>query len=323
MDIMNQIIEQISRIGIIPVIAFNSVEEAVPLCKALVAGGLPAAEVTFRTACAEECIRIIAQEVPEMLLGAGTVLTTEQADRALAAGAKFIVAPGYDPKVTQHVIDKGGLMMPGTASAGEMQQAMNQGCEALKFFPAEANGGVAMLKNIGAALKSAKWMCTGGVNAKNVNDYLGYNQIIAVGGTWMCKSDKIKAGAWDEITAMCREAVKTMLGFELKHVGVNCADAAEAEKAAMTFSALFDLPYKAGNSSDFAGTAVEYMKAPGYGTHGHIAIAANNVDRAIYHLGRKGVTFNEATRKTDAQGSTTVIYLEGEIGGFAIHLVRK
>ena len=146
---MNEILKRVSDIGIIPVIAFNSVEEAVPLCRALVAGGLPAAEVTFRTACAEDCIKMINKEVPEMLLGAGTVLTIDQADRAMAAGAKFIVAPGYDPKITQHVIDQGGLMMPGTATAGEMQQAMNQGCEIVKYFPAEANGGVAMLKKLG------------------------------------------------------------------------------------------------------------------------------------------------------------------------------
>ena len=151
---MNPIVEKVYQIGIIPVIAFNSVDEALPLCKALAEGGLPAAEVTFRTACAEECIRKIHEEMPEMLLGAGTVLTCEQADRAMAAGASFIVAPGFDPEVCKHVIDKGGIMMPGTASAGEMQQAMNMGCEALKFFPAEANGGVGMLKNIGAALKA-------------------------------------------------------------------------------------------------------------------------------------------------------------------------
>ena len=160
---MNPIVEKVYQIGIIPVIAFNSVDEALPLCKALAEGGLPAAEVTFRTACAEDCIRKIHEEMPEMLLGAGTVLTCEQADRAMAAGASFIVAPGFDPEVCKHVIDKGGIMMPGTASAGEMQQAMNMGCEALKFFPAEANGGVGMLKNIGAALKGARWMCTGGV----------------------------------------------------------------------------------------------------------------------------------------------------------------
>lgn len=314
---MNEVLKRVSDIGIIPVIAFNSVEEAVPLCQALVAGGLPAAEVTFRTACAEDCIKIINREVPEMLLGAGTVLTVDQADRAMAAGAKFIVAPGYDPKVTQHVIDKGGLMMPGTATAGEMQQAMNQGCEILKFFPAEANGGVAMLKNIGAALKTAKWMCTGGVNAKNVNDYLGYDQIVAVGGTWMCKSDMIKAGKWDEITAICKEAVKTMLGFSLAHVGINCENEVEAQRAAKTLCALFGFDYKPGNSSIFAGSAVECMKAPYLGKNGHIAIATNNIDRAVYHLGRQGVEFDESTRKPKA------IYLKDEVGGFAIHLVQK
>ena len=229
---MNSVLQRVYEIGIIPVIAFNSVDEALPLCKALMAGGLPAAEVTFRTACAEDCIKKIHEELPDMLLGAGTVLTKDQADRAMAAGASFIVAPGFDPEVCQHVIDKGGIMMPGTATAGEMQQAMNMGCEVVKFFPAEANGGVDKLKNIGAALKTCKWMCTGGVNAKNVNNYLGYNQIIAVGGTWMCKSDKIKAGAWDEITAMSREAVDVMLGLELGHIGINCENEAEAAKTA-------------------------------------------------------------------------------------------
>lgn len=321
---MSDILKTISNIGIIPVIAFNSVDEAVPLCQALVKGGLPAAEVTFRTACAEECIKIINKEVPEMLLGAGTVLTTDQADRAMAAGASFIVAPGYDPHVTQHVIDKGGIMMPGTATSGEMQQAMNQGCEVIKYFPAEANGGVAMLKNIGAALKSAKWMCTGGVNAKNVNDYLANPQIVAVGGTWMCKSDMIKAGKWDEITELCKEAVKTMLGFTLKHVGINCAGAEDAEQTAKAISALFGMPYKAGNSSDFAGTAVECCKVKKPGTMGHIAIGTNDVDRAIYHLGLRGVKFMDSDKVVDAAtGKTKAVYLEGEFGGFAIHLVKN
>ena len=270
---MNPVLERVYEIGIIPVIAFNSVDEAIPLCKALMDGGLPAAEVTFRTACAEECIRKIHQELPDMLLGAGTVLTTEQADRAMDAGASFIVAPGFDPLVTQHVIDKGGIMMPGTATAGEMQQAMNMGCEAIKFFPAEANGGVDKLKNIGAALKTAKWMCTGGVNAKNVNNYLAYPQIIAVGGTWMCKSDKIKAGAWDEITAMSKEAVDVMLGLELGHIGINCADDAEAMKTAETLGSLLSMAVKPGNSSIFVGNKeFEIMKKPGRGTHCHIAI---------------------------------------------------
>lgn len=320
---MNPVLQRVYEIGIIPVIAFNSVDEAIPLCKALMDGGLPAAEVTFRTACAEECIKKIHEELPDMLLGAGTVLTCDQADRALAAGASFIVAPGYDPNVNAHVIAKGGLMMPGTASAGEMQQAMNQGCEVLKFFPAEANGGVGMLKNIGAALKSAKWMCTGGVNAKNVNDYLGYDQIIAVGGTWMCKSDKIKAGAWDEITAMCKEAVDVMLGLELGHIGINCADDTEAMKTAETLGALLSMTVKPGNSSIFVGNKeFEIMKKPGRGTHGHIAIKCNNIDRAVYHLSRRGVKF-DMDSMVNKNGKNTAIYLADEVAGFAIHLVQK
>ena len=320
---MNSVLQRIYEIGIVPVIAFNSVDEAVPLCKALVAGGLPAAEVTFRTACAEDCIKKIHAEVPEMLLGAGTVLTEDQADRALAAGASFIVAPGFDPNVTKHVIDKGGLMMPGTCSAGEMQQAMNLGCDALKFFPAEANGGVAMLKNIGGALKTAKWMCTGGINAKNVNDYLAYDQIFAVGGTWMCKSDKIKAGAWDEITAMCKEAVDTMLGLELGHIGINCADDTEAMKTAETLGSLLSMAVKPGNSSIFVGNKeFEIMKKPGRGTHGHIAIKTNNVDRAIYHLSNRGVKF-DLDSKVVKNGKTTAVYMADELAGFAIHLVQK
>ena len=320
---MNPVLERVYEIGIIPVIAFNSVDEAIPLCKALMDGGLPAAEVTFRTACAEECIRKIHQELPDMLLGAGTVLTTEQADRAMDAGASFIVAPGFDPLVTQHVIDKGGIMMPGTATAGEMQQAMNMGCEAIKFFPAEANGGVDKLKNIGAALKTAKWMCTGGVNAKNVNNYLAYPQIIAVGGTWMCKSDKIKAGAWDEITAMSKEAVDVMLGLELGHIGINCADDAEALKTAELLGTLLSKAVAPGNSSIFVGNKeFEIMKKPGRGTHGHIAIKCNSIDRAVYHLGQRGVKF-DMDSMVNKNGKNIAIYLADEVAGFAIHLVQK
>ena len=320
---MNPVLQRVYEIGIIPVIAFNDVDEAIPLCKALMDGGLPAAEVTFRTACAEECIRKIHEELPDMLLGAGTVLTNDQADRAMAAGASFVVAPGYDPNVTQHVIDKGGLMMPGTCSAGEMQQAMNQGCEAIKFFPAEANGGVEMLKNIGAALKTAKWMCTGGVNAKNVNTYLANPQIIAVGGTWMCKSDKIKAGAWDDITAACKEAVDVMLGLELGHIGINCADDAEALKTAELLGGLLSKAVAPGNSSIFVGNKeFEIMKKPGRGTHGHIAIKCNSIDRAVYHLSQRGVKF-DMDSMVNKNGKNIAIYLADEVAGFAIHLVQK
>ncbi len=320
---MNTVIEQLSRIGIVPVIAIDDAEKAVPLAKALVAGGLPAAEVTFRTAAGEEAIRRIAAEVPDMLVGAGTVLTTEQADRAIAAGAQFIVSPGFNPVVTRYVIDKGVPMMPGTATPGEMEQAMSMGLDVVKFFPAEQNGGVAKLKALAGPYTTLRWMPTGGVNTKNLMDYLSFDKIVACGGTWMVKKDLIEGERWDEITRICREAVQTMLGFELKHVGINCADEAEAEKTAKTFCALFGLEYKPGNSSVFAGSAVECMKSPYLGKYGHIAIGTNSVDRAMYHLGLQGVTFNESTRKTDGKGKTKAIYLDGEVGGFAVHLVQK
>ena len=189
---MNEVLQRVYQIGIIPVIAIDDADKAVPLAQALVKGGLPAAEVTFRTAAGEEAIRRIAAEVPDMLVGAGTVLTTEQADRAIAAGAQFIVSPGFNPVVTRYVIDKGVPMMPGTATPGEMEQAMSMGLDVVKFFPAEQNGGVAKLKAVAGPYTTLRWMPTGGVNTKNMMDYLSFDKIIACGGTWMVKKDLIE-----------------------------------------------------------------------------------------------------------------------------------
>lgn len=320
---MNPILEQICRIGIIPVIAIDDAKKAVPLARSLVEGGLPAAEVTFRTCAAEEAMRAIAAEVPEMLLGAGTVLNHEQVDRALAAGAKFIVSPGFNPDTVRYVKAKGGLILPGTATPGEMEQAMAFGLEAVKFFPAEQNGGVAKLKAIAGPYKALKWMPTGGVSAKNLMDYLSFDQVVACGGTWMVKKDLIQQENWAEITRLSREAVRAMLGFSLDHVGINCGSEAEADRLARTLCDMFGFAYQMGNSSVQALHAVECTKTPGRGTHGHIAIATSNVDRAVYHLGLYGVRCLPETCKTDAKGNTKAIYIDGEFGGFAIHLVRR
>jgi len=320
---MNEILEKISNIGIVPVIALEDAAKAVPLAKALLAGGLPAAEVTFRTAAAEDAMKAIVAEVPEMLVGAGTVLTKEQLDRALGAGAKFIVSPGFNPELVKYGLSKGALMLPGTATGGEMEQAMAMGLEVVKFFPAEQNGGVAKLKALAGPYRTLKWMPTGGVNTKNMMDYLNFDQILACGGTWMVKKDLIEGEKWDEITAICKEAVKTMLGFEIKHVGINCGTPEEADRVAKLFCTLFDLDYKAGNSSIFAGTIAECMKKPFVGKNGHIAIGTNSVARAENYLKGKGVEFDESSRKLNAKGKTHAIYFKDEIGGFALHLVQK
>ena len=320
---MNEVLAKVQQIGVIPVIAIEDAAKAVPLARALTAGGIPAAEVTFRTAAGEEAIRQIAQNCPEVLVGAGTVLNEEQCDRANAAGARFIVSPGYNEALVAHCQARGIPVLPGCVNASDMTRAVNAGLEVVKFFPAEQSGGLSFLKALAPVFPKLSFMPTGGVSAKNLMDYLGYDRIVACGGTWMVKKDLIEAEQWDEITRVCREAVKTMLGFSLHHVGINCADEAEADRTVRTLCALFGFTYQMGNSSIVAMPAVECTKQPYLGTHGHIAIGVNSVDRAVYHLGLQGAAFDEATRKTDAKGRTKAIYLQGEFGGFAIHLVQK
>lgn len=204
---MSEILEKFSTFGVIPVVVLNDEKDAKPLAKALCEGGLPCAEVTFRTAAAEESIRIMSEEYPEMLVGAGTVLTIGQVERAVAAGAKFIVSPGFDPEIVDYCLDKEILVLPGCATPSEVTQGVKRGLKVLKFFPAEQFGGVAAIKAMAAAYTGIRFMPTGGINQKNVKDYLSCDMIFACGGSWMVKEDMIAAGTFDKITAMTREAV--------------------------------------------------------------------------------------------------------------------
>ncbi|MGI6254581.1 MAG: bifunctional 4-hydroxy-2-oxoglutarate aldolase/2-dehydro-3-deoxy-phosphogluconate aldolase [Acutalibacter sp.] len=320
---MEKELELLSAIGVVPTIEIEDAQKAVPLAKALMAGGLPVAEVTFRTSAAPESIRRISQECPEVLIGAGTVLTCQQVDQALEAGSKFLVTPGFHPHVIRYALAKGALVIPGTATPGEMEQAMGMGLNVVKFFPAEQNGGTAALKALAGPYKQLRWLPTGGINIGNLNEYLSCAQVLACGGSWMVKRELIQSEAWNEITALCKETLRTMLGFRVVHVGMNCRSADEAEHIARLFCRLFDVPYLPNETAVFAGSLVECIKGPYLGAHGHIAIGTNNVDRAVYHLEQRGVAFEEASRKTDAQGRTTLIYMKEEIGGFALHLVKN
>lgn len=320
---MNQVLQRVSAMGIVPVIKIDDVEKAVPLAKALCDGGLPCAEVTFRTAQAEEAIRRITQALPDMLVGAGTVLTTEQVDKAVAAGAKFIVSPGLNPKVVQYCIEKGVPITPGCSNPSDIEQALEFGLDVVKFFPAEAMGGLKTIKAISAPYPNLKFMPTGGIDAKNINDYLSFNKIIACGGSWMVKPELIEAGEFDKISELTRQAIETMLGFELAHVGINAANEDEARQVALMFTKMFGFALKDGSSSVFAGTAVEVMKEPFLGKNGHIAIATNYLDRAINYMTAQGFELDESTIKRDAKGNMVAIYFKHEIGGFAVHLLQK
>lgn len=320
---MDACIKELYRIGIVPVVALEYAADALPLGAALKKGGVFAIEVTFRTAAAADAIRLLTREMPELLVGAGTVITKEQADAAIEAGAKFIVSPGFQPELVSYVLSKGVPMCPGTATPGEMEQAMALGLSAVKFFPAEQNGGAPMLKALSAPYRDLLFMPTGGVKLENLRTYLALDQVFACGGTWLATKDDIKAKAFDQITARTREAVKTMLNFRIKHVGINSKDAREAKKTATLLCSIFDFDYNDTELSVFTGTAVEVMKYMGRGSLGHIAIGADNVDRAEYYLRQRGFSFDESTRRVDAAGRTTFLYLTEEIGGFAFHLTKN
>ena len=203
---MTEMMEKLKKIGIIPVVVLNDDKDALPLAECLTEGGLPCAEVTFRTAAAEASIRKMAKAYPDMIVGAGTVLTTEQADRAIDAGAKFIVSPGFNPKVTEYVLKKGVPMTPGVCTPTEIEAALQFGLDVLKFFPAEPSGGLKMIKALAAPYVGLQFMPTGGISAANVRDYLAYDRIVACGGSWMVNGNLVKEGKFDEILKMVREA---------------------------------------------------------------------------------------------------------------------
>ncbi len=207
-DMEKDMEKMIEKFGVMPVVVLHDAGDALPLAKALIKGGLPCAEVTFRTDAAEESIRLMAEHFPEMLVGAGTVLTIEQADRAAAAGAKFIVSPGFDPEIVDYCIDHKIPVFPGCITPSEVAQAVKRGLKVVKFFPAEQFGGVQTIKALAAPYTMVRFMPTGGVNAKNLKEYLSCDRILCCGGSWMVKGDLIKAGEFDRICEMTKEAVE-------------------------------------------------------------------------------------------------------------------
>lgn len=205
---MNTILKQFQKLGVIPVVVLDDAKDAEALAGALCKGGLPCAEVTFRTAAAEESIRIMAEKFPDMLVGAGTVLSVEQVDRAVAAGAKFIVSPGLNPKVVRYCVEKNIPITPGVQTPSEIEQALEFGLEVVKFFPAEAAGGLKMIKALAGPYVNLKFIPTGGITTKNAPEYLAFDKILAVGGSWVAKKDLVNAGKFTEIEAITRESVE-------------------------------------------------------------------------------------------------------------------
>ncbi len=204
---MTDIIDALGRIGLVPVVKVESKDQALGMARALLEGGLPCAEITFRTTAAQECIRSIAREFPGIITGAGTVLTTEQAERAVDAGARYIVSPGFSSGVVDWCLARSIPVMPGAATPTEIMMALDKGLSLVKFFPSEALGGVRMLEALAAVFGSVRFVPTGGISAANLADYLKLPSVFAVGGSWMVAGKLLSAGAFAEVTHLSREAV--------------------------------------------------------------------------------------------------------------------
>jgi 2-dehydro-3-deoxyphosphogluconate aldolase/(4S)-4-hydroxy-2-oxoglutarate aldolase len=207
---MDEILKKIGELRLVPVVKIEDSRNAVPLGQALRDGNLPIAEITYRTDAAEEAIRILTAELPEILVGAGTVLTIDQVKSAVGAGARFVVAPGFNPKVVDYCLEHNITIIPGVNNPSQIERALESRIEVVKFFPAEASGGIPFLKAVAAPYSGIQFLPTGGINLQNMMSYLSFSRVIACGGSWMVKSDLISAGKFQDIKRLSREAVDTI-----------------------------------------------------------------------------------------------------------------
>lgn len=316
------VLKRIGSAAVVPVVVLDCAEDAVPTARALLAGGIDVMEITFRTAAGRDAIAAVARECPEMLVGAGTVLNCEQGREAIGAGAKFIVSPGFSRKLIDDCAAQGVPALPGCATPSEIMAALDAGLKIVKFFPANVYGGLDAMKALASAFVGVKFMPTGGINAKNLAEYLSAPFIHAVGGTWLCNRADIASHSFDKITALCREARRIALGYELAHVGINTDDRASALEISSEWEKTFGFTAAEGNSSCFAGTEIEVMNRRYLGENGHIGIATRSMERAIDDMEKRGFSLDMSTAKYSGERMKAV-YLKNEIGGFAVHLMQK
>lgn len=314
--------DRLEAAPVIPVVVIEDAKDAVPTAKALLAGGIDVMEITLRTAAAVEAINAVHRSVPEMLVGAGTVLNIEQAEKAEEAGSSFVVSPGLDADLVEWCVERGITVVPGCVTPSEIMEAMKLGINVVKFFPANVYGGLNAMKALAAPFGNIKFIPTGGVNCQNIGDYSAAPYICTVGGSWVCSKADISSGDFDRITALCAEAVKSSLGFELAHIGVNTDEEEPAKKIAGVLEDAFNFKLKEGSSSIFAGAGIEVMKSSYLGEKGHIAIKTNNIKRAMCFLEKKGFSFKQETAKYKGD-RLIAVYLSDEFGGFAVHLLQR
>ena len=309
-------IDKLTKIGLIPVIKIDDPLDAVPLVNALKAGSLPVAEITFRTAAAEEAIKRVNDETEGIMLGAGTVLTVEQAKKAVAAGAAYIVSPGLNPAVVGWCVENGVPVLPGCANPSDIETALSFGLKTVKFFPAEALGGLKLIKAMAAPYGDIGFVPTGGINEKNFLDYIAFDKVKAIGGTWMAPSDAVKAKDWDKITFLAKQAVDTLLGLKVNHIGINAESKEEADRLTDLIKLMMGAESRDIGWMNIVGAGFEVLYGKKRGVHGHFAINTNSMERAMYHLEMRGFKFNEPI-------SPKAVFMKDTLGGFEVELVQR
>ena len=317
---MNTVLDLIGKAGVLPVVAIDSEGKAVPLAKALYLGGLPVMEVTLRSDCALECIKMISDGFQNMIVEAGTVLTADQADVAISAGAKYIVTPGFDETLVRYCIDKGYLVIPGVSSVSDVQKAFSMGFRTVKLFPCEPLGGLDYIKQLSGPFRNMKFIATGGITLDNVQSYLENRSVCAVGGSFIIPKKLLSERRFGEISADVRTTMAKILGFKLMHLGIHCGSESEATDTAVWFGNLFGFQVE-NDATVFSGNAVECMKAPYLGKKYHIGFKTVSAERAKFYFEIMGIGTREY--KYDDNGNLFSFYLDCEIKDFAVHVTYK
>ncbi len=321
---MASVLEQISEYGIVPLVTLDDPNDAEPLAKALCEGGIPIAEVTFRTAAGGEGIRRMAKAFPNMLVGAGTVHDIDHAKETLDNGGKFVITPGFNAKVVDWCLKNGLEVCPGTVTPADLEQALDFGLKVVKFFPAGAYGGVNTLKALAGPYAMLKFVPTGGVNLDNLTDFLDLKNVAAAGGSFVPPGKMLKEKNWQGIVDTCHQIMSKVFDFSVGHVGINAGNDDNARKVGQAFSSIFSTPTRETDLAIFTGEIAEVMKKPFYGKNGHICVDTRDLPRALAMFRRNGVGYEERDVGTDENGNPVVLtFLKEELGDFAIQIRQR
>lgn len=320
---MKDVIKHIQDTGILPILTLEDPFDAIPVGQALHEGGIRNAVITYRSGNGPECISLVTKALPDMLIGAGTVFTTEQVDSAIEAGASFITSPSINPTIVEYCQGKNIPIIPGVSTPSDIEIALTHGLEYLEYFPAIANGGLTGIQALTIAYPNVHFIANGGLDKSHIVEYLRDPRVFAIGGSWMVKSEWIEENEYDKIRDETKDSIHTMLDLELDHVGINFAKEDAAIYAAEEFAELVGREVLDADKGFFAGPFFEAMKPGGRGIIGHMAFSTNSVERAKSYLESRGMTFDEDTIAYNKEGYIRKIYLDREIGGMAIQLVRK